>query len=216
MGRPCPATIALYLLEVEDPVPAPGFHHSSLLICKDPRQGKRRIRVTLRVSGLKGKGEEETVGNHCRKLVSHPSGLSWLPTQFPILFSFQLSGLRWSRKRKNVLNPQGSYHTPPASATHRHYHLLPRPAEPSTSAGKGIPGTETFDVQPPHLGEGSGWLSQAELHQPCPEGMAEEGWGRMKGGGEGRAFSQHPGLCFSSFNCSVNHLNKLFTNHPAA
>ena len=74
----------------------------------------------------------------------------------------------------------------------------------------------TFDVQPPHLGEGSGWLSQAELHQPCPEGMAEEGWGRMKGGGEGRAFSQHPGLCFSSFNCSVNHLNKLFTNHPAA
>lgn len=56
------------------------------------------------------------MGNHCRKLVSHPSGLSWLPTQFPILFSFQLSGLRWSRKSKNVLNPQGSYQTPPASA----------------------------------------------------------------------------------------------------
>ena len=100
----------------EDPVPAPGLHHSSLLICKDPGQEKRRIRVTLRVSGLKGKGEEETVGNHCRKLVSHPSGLSWLPTQFPILFSFHLSGLRWSRKSKNVLNPYGSYHTPPASA----------------------------------------------------------------------------------------------------
>lgn len=36
-------------------------------------------------------------------------------------------------------------------------------------------------------------------------------------GGAGGFFSQqHPGLCFSSFNCSVNHLNKLFTNHAAA
>ena len=46
------------------------------------------------------------MGNHCRKLVSHPSGLSWLPTQFPILFSFQLSGLRWSR---NLSQPVCGY-----------------------------------------------------------------------------------------------------------
>lgn len=66
--------------------------------------------------------------------------------------------------------------------------------------------------------EGSGWPSQAMLHQPSPEGMKQEGReGRGENiRGEGGAFSQHPGLCFSSFNCSVNHLNKLFTNHPAA
>lgn len=61
------------------------------------------------------------------------------------------------------------------------------------------------------------WLAKSglELHQPCL-GWQRRGAGGERRGGEGRAFSQHPGLCFSSFNCSVNHLNKLFTNHPAA